>query len=102
MKLMTVEAARAAMLAEVQALPPETIPLADAIGRTLAQDVAALRDQPPFTNSAMDGWAVRSADTPAALRIVGESAAGHGYAHRPCRCGPATRRITRTTHGRNH
>jgi len=79
MKLMTVEAARAAMLAEAEALPAETAPLAEAMGRVLAADVAARRDQPPFTNSAMDGWAVRSADAPGALAIMGESAAGHGY-----------------------
>ena len=79
MKLMTVEAARAAMLAEARALPAETVALADAIGRTLATDVTARRDQPPFTNSAMDGWAVRCADTPGTLAIVGESAAGHGH-----------------------
>lgn len=79
MKLMGVEAARAAMLAEVAPLPAETVALADAIGRVLAEDVAARRDQPPFTNSAMDGWAVRAADTPGSLAIVGESAAGHGY-----------------------
>jgi molybdopterin molybdotransferase len=41
--------------------------------------VVAQRDQPPFANSAMDGWAVRSADTPGALTIIGESAAGHGF-----------------------
>ena len=79
MKLMTVEAARAAMLGEVSALPGETVRLAEAIGRVLAEDVTAIRDQPPFTNSAMDGWALRAADAPGALRIVGESAAGHGY-----------------------
>ncbi|WP_309643907.1 gephyrin-like molybdotransferase Glp [Phenylobacterium sp.] len=79
MKLMTVEAARAAMLAEVSALPAETVLLIEAVGRVLAEDVAAVRDQPPFTNSAMDGWAVRAADGPGSLRIVGESAAGHGY-----------------------
>jgi len=79
MKLMAVEAARAAMLAEVSALPGETIPLAQAIGRVLARDIIAVRDQPPFTNSAMDGWALRAADAPGALKIVGESAAGHGY-----------------------
>ncbi|HPA37758.1 MAG TPA: molybdopterin molybdenumtransferase MoeA, partial [Phenylobacterium sp.] len=79
MKLMTVEAARAAMLAEVPPLPAETVPLARAIGRILAEDVEALRDQPPFAASAMDGWALRSADAPGALRIVGESAAGHGF-----------------------
>lgn len=79
MKLMSVEAARAAMLAEASPLPAETVPLGQAVGRVLAEDVAAVRDQPPFTNSAMDGWAVRSADAPGTLTIVGESAAGHGY-----------------------
>ncbi len=79
MKLMPVEAARAAMLAEVAPLAGETIPLKAAIGRVLAQDVAAVRDQPPFAASAMDGWALRSADAPGTLSIIGESAAGHGY-----------------------
>ena len=80
MKLLAVEAARAAMLAEVEALPAEAVPLGQTIGRVLAEDVAAVRDQPPFAASAMDGWAVRAADTPGTLRIVGESAAGHGFA----------------------
>ncbi len=79
MKLLAVDDARAAMLAEIAARPVETVALAQSIGRVLAEDVAAVRDQPPFAASAMDGWAVRSADTPGALRIVGESAAGHGY-----------------------
>ena len=79
MKLLTVDEARARMLAEIAALPAETVLLTQAIGRVLAEDVAAVRDQPPFAASAMDGWAVRGADTPGALKIVGESAAGHGY-----------------------
>ncbi len=79
MKLLAVEDARARMLAEISPLAAETIPLRAAIGRVLAEDVAAVRDQPPFPASAMDGWAVRSADTPASLAIIGESAAGHGY-----------------------
>lgn len=78
-KLLPVEDARSRMLAEVAALPPETIALKAAIGRVLAEDVVAIRDQPPFTASAMDGWALRSGDSPGALLIVGESAAGHGY-----------------------
>jgi molybdopterin molybdotransferase len=78
-KLLPVEEARARMLAQVAALPAQTIALKDAIGRVLAEDVAAVRDQPPFTASAMDGWALRSGDSPGALLIVGESAAGHGY-----------------------
>lgn len=79
MKLLAVDDARARMLAEIAPLAAETVAIQDAIGRVLAEDVAAVRDQPPFPASAMDGWAVRSADTPGALRIVGESAAGHGY-----------------------
>lgn len=79
MSLPTVEAARAAMLAAVRALSVETVPLAEADGRRLAEPVRARRDQPPFDASAMDGWAVRAADVAegARLRIVGESAAGH-------------------------
>ena len=79
MKLLPVDDARAAMLAEIAATPPETVPLAEAIGRVLAEDIAAVRDQPPFAASAMDGWAVRSTDCPGTLNIVGESAAGHGF-----------------------
>jgi len=79
MKLLPVDDARARMLAEIAPLEPQAVGIEAAIGRVLAEDVAAVRDQPPFPASAMDGWAVRSADTPGSLRIVGESAAGHGY-----------------------
>ncbi|MDP3489932.1 MAG: molybdopterin molybdotransferase MoeA [Phenylobacterium sp.] len=79
MKLLAVDEARARMLAEIAPLTAETIPLRAAIGRVLAEDVTAVRDQPPFDASAMDGWAVRSGDTPGPLRIIGESAAGHGF-----------------------
>ncbi|WP_374573928.1 gephyrin-like molybdotransferase Glp [Phenylobacterium sp.] len=79
MKLLSVDDARARMLAEIAPLEAETVALRQAIGRVLAEDVTAVRDQPPFTASAMDGWAVRAVDTPGELRIVGESAAGHGY-----------------------
>ncbi|MDR7038002.1 molybdopterin molybdotransferase [Methylobacterium sp. BE186] len=63
----------------------ERLGIAAAAGRTLAEPVAALRTQPPFPASAMDGYAVRGADLagiPARLRLVGTSAAGHGYAGR--------------------
>jgi molybdopterin molybdotransferase len=81
-KLLAVDDARAAMLAEIAAPPAQSVPLAQSVGRVLAEDVTAVRDQPPFAASAMDGWAVRGADTPGALKIVGESAAGHGYESR--------------------
>ncbi len=62
-------------------LEVETVPLAKANGRVLAQDVMAKRNQPPFAGSAMDGYAVRNADvaTGATLQVIGESAAGHRF-----------------------
>lgn len=61
--------------------PAETLPLAECASRVLAEDVAALRTQPPFANSAMDGYAVRAEDLArgAQLRVVGESAAGRRF-----------------------
>jgi molybdopterin molybdotransferase len=77
--LVSVETARAAMLARLRPLALECVDLAGAVGRILGEDVHATRPQPPFDASAMDGWAVTAASTPGALRIVGESAAGHGF-----------------------
>jgi molybdopterin molybdotransferase len=74
---LTVEAARARMLESAGAPAIETVPLGAALGRILAEPVAAVRDQPPFDASAMDGWAVSGPGE--AFRIVGESAAGHAF-----------------------
>jgi DNA adenine methylase len=52
------------------------LPLDEAAGMRLAQDLRADRDYPPFDKSLMDGYAVRAADLPAQLRVIGESAAG--------------------------
>ena len=82
-------------------LPAETAPLALARERTLAHDLAALRTQPPFNASAMDGYALRAADLasiPAQLKLIGASAAGHGYAG-PVGPGEAVRIFTG---GRGH
>jgi molybdopterin molybdotransferase len=77
--MMTPDEARAAMLAAFAAKPGvESVPLDAALGRVLAEDVVATRDQPPFANSAMDGYALRAADAPGVLRVIGESAAGRG------------------------
>lgn len=83
------------MLAAVQVPSSESVALAEADGRVLAQPVIAHRDQPPFDASAMDGWAVHRADltAEASLKIVGESAAGHGYVQ-PLRPGEAVRIFT--------
>ncbi|MEA2169886.1 MAG: molybdopterin molybdotransferase [Solirubrobacteraceae bacterium] len=58
------------------ALEAETVPLADAVGRILAEDVVCSIDIPGFDRSAMDGYAVRSADVPGRLRVAAEVAAG--------------------------
>jgi molybdopterin molybdotransferase len=78
------------MLALVQPLTGETAPLQSALGRVLTQSIVSLRDQPPFAASAMDGYAVRSSDTPGTLRLIGESSAGHGFEGR-CEAGMAVR-----------
>lgn len=74
--LLDVQAARERVLAAVRPLPIEEVPLAAALGRVLAADLHAGGDVPPFTNSAMDGFAVLSGPAGRVLRIVGESRAG--------------------------
>jgi molybdopterin molybdotransferase len=80
MQVKSVDEARAAMLGAATPLAAEAVALDQAFGRVLAQDIIARGAQPPFDASAMDGWAVRRADTPGRLRRVGESAAGSAYA----------------------
>jgi molybdopterin molybdotransferase len=74
--LLTIDEARALVLATVTRLDSDERPIADALGRALAEDVAAEHDVPSFANSAMDGFAVRSGPAGRELRIVGESRAG--------------------------
>lgn len=79
--MIRVDDARALMLAALPILGEEIVDYDAALGRVLSQPMIARRTQPPFAASAMDGYAVRSADmgaTPVRLRLVGESAAGHG------------------------
>src|SRR5438874_870507 len=80
--MISVEEALARLLAPLEALSAEQVSVADAVGRVLAEDVAARRTQPPFAVSAMDGYAVRADDVakvPASLLIVAEIPAGAGY-----------------------
>lgn len=75
-----VEEARRRVLARVRPLASQPVPLADALDRVLAADVAAQQDVPGFDNSAMDGFALMAADSaqaPSVLQVVGESRAGH-------------------------
>ncbi len=92
--LIPVAEALARILASIPApVSGETVPLARAAGRVLAEPVVSTRTQPPFPASAMDGYAVRAADAGtvgASLRLVGTSAAGHGLpaaSARGRRCG---------------
>jgi len=74
----------------------ESIQLKNSVGRILAQDIVADTDLPPFDRAQMDGYAVRAGDvsnTPARLRIVGESAAGAGW-HHEMNSGEAVRIMT--------
>ena len=57
-------------------LPAEAVALADVVGRVLAHDVVARAHLPAADASAMDGWAIRAADLPGQLTVVGESRAG--------------------------
>lgn len=85
MALTPVKVALDALLDSVPGMtPPETLPLARCAGRVLAGAVAALRTQPPFANSAMDGYALRAGDAQPgqSLRVIGESAAGRSFAGR--------------------
>jgi molybdopterin molybdotransferase len=70
------EEAVARVLAAAAALPAETVPVGEALGRFAASDARSAVDLPPFDRSAMDGYAVRAADTRAPLALVGEVAAG--------------------------
>ena len=82
MALMPVAEALARVLADTEPLAAVATPLADAHGRVLAADLAALRTQPPADVSAMDGYAVHSRDVasaPVRLKLVGEVAAGHPF-----------------------
>jgi len=81
--MLSVEDALARVLGGVARLELELVPLSDAVGRALAEDLVAPHALPPFANSAMDGYALLAADTsaaspalPARLKVVGEVAAG--------------------------
>ncbi len=80
----------------IYSLGRESVGLERAVGRVLAEDVAADMDMPPFDRSQMDGFAVKSADTlnaPVRLRIAGESVAGKGW-HNELGFGEAVRIMT--------
>jgi molybdopterin molybdotransferase len=82
-KLIDLETARRTVLERVVALSEEDVPLGKALGRVVSRELSSRDPVPPFDNSAMDGYAVRAADTETArpsravaLRMVDESRAG--------------------------
>src|SRR5690606_37898338 len=80
--LLPVDDALELLLASASRLGPETVPIGEAAWRVLAGELSALRTQPPFPVSAMDGYAVRAADIatlPAFLEIIGEAPAGRPF-----------------------
>ncbi len=76
MSLLPVAEAQARLLELATPLPVEELPVVQATGRYLAQDLTARRDQPWTALSSMDGYAVRSEERPGPWRITGESSAG--------------------------
>jgi molybdopterin molybdotransferase len=79
--VISVEDARGRILVRLQPLSAEIVPLAEAWDRVLAAPVVARLTQPPADVSAMDGYALRSADatTGAVLHVIGEAPAGHPF-----------------------
>ncbi len=86
--LLTIEEAQRLILERVRPLGTERVPLEHGEGRVLAEAARAVVDLPPFPSSAMDGFALRSADTPGELPIVFRVAAG-SPAPRPVSAGEA-------------
>jgi molybdopterin molybdotransferase len=75
-ELLSLAEAQARVLERVTPLPSEQVGVAAAVGRVLAEDALAAVDLPPFPSSAMDGFAVRAADTPGRLPVVAWIRAG--------------------------
>ncbi|HEY0413192.1 MAG TPA: gephyrin-like molybdotransferase Glp [Allosphingosinicella sp.] len=80
--MLTLDEARNRLLQGVAPLGAERVPLGECGGRTLAEDVVAVRSQPPEAVSAMDGYAVSGGDAHAGavLRLIGEAPAGAPFA----------------------
>lgn len=98
--MITVEEAQAEILRHVQPLEIERVPILESLGRVLGEKIRSDTDIPPFDNSAMDGYAVRSVDVAGAsfgtsrtLRVLGSVAAGY-EAEMSLRPGTAIRIMT--------
>ncbi len=81
--MLSVEDAARTVAERIEPLPVERVPLRDARGRVLADEVRAARALPIFDNSAMDGYAARSAELPNTLPVAGKVAAGQVMTEEP-------------------
>ncbi len=85
--MISVEDALSRILSQITSLPTIRVPLSDAQGLILAEDIVAQEDIPPFNNSAMDGFALLSQDSiphanqPPRLKVTGGVAAGYVADH---------------------
>src|SRR6185437_2603376 len=96
MAMIPVAEAQQRLIAMIKPLGAEQVPISDALGRVLAEDVVARRTAPPWAVSAMDGYAVRAADVasvPTKLKVIGAVPAGSAYPH-PVKAGEAVRIFT--------
>jgi molybdopterin molybdotransferase len=97
--MLSVEEALERILVDIHSLAMTHVPLSEALGLVLAQDIVAQENIPPFDNSAMDGFALLSNDSkahngnPPRLRVTGEIAAGY-VADAPVEEGTAMRIMT--------
>jgi molybdopterin molybdotransferase len=98
--MLTVEEALQKILNEINVLEPETVPILEAQGQVLAEDIVSGIDVPPLDNSAMDGFAVRSRDTagaaektPKTLKVIDTVIAG-GISQKEVTPGTAIRIMT--------
>ena len=82
---LSVEQAQEHVLSKIAPLPCESVALNAAPGRVLGQDLAVVRDSPPFANSAMDGYAVRSADCQAGAQLPVTASINAGCVPQPLR-----------------
>ncbi len=74
--LISLHEAQALVLGRVRTLPSERVPIGEAAGRVLSETARAVVDLPSFPSSAMDGYALRAADTPGTVPVVFRIAAG--------------------------
>jgi len=94
--VLTVEEALEQILSRATVLESERVEVGAALGRVLAEPIVSRREIPPWSNSSMDGYAIRAGDTlggPARLRVVGRVAAG-ALPSRPVEAGETFRIFT--------